>query len=191
MTTTNQSKIQDFFTPKDKKEEKEEKKEEKKDKIEKKEKDKKEYIYTDGSCSNNGSKQAKAGIGIYFGENDPRNISKRIEGKQTNNTAELSAIIETYHIIKKEKEKDKTKEFIIATDSEYAIKCATTYGEKCDKKKWSEEIPNKELVKTLFQLHKDNQTHVSIMHIRAHTNKTDIHSLGNANADRLANESLI
>jgi len=185
MTTTNQSKIQDFFTPK-------------KDKIEQKYKiEDKIYIYTDGACSKNGSKQAKAGIGIYFAENDPRNVSKRVEGKQTNNTAELSAIIEAYNIILKDKDKEKDKEknkkdIIIATDSEYAIKCATTYGQKCDKKNWSQdEIPNKELVKTLFYLHKENQLHINLMHIRAHTNKTDIHSLGNANADRLANESLL
>ena len=178
----NQKKIQDFFTPK---------------KLNEviKEKVEKMYIYTDGACSKNGSKQAKAGIGIYFAENDPRNVSKRIEGKQTNNTAELSAIIEAYNIILKEKDETKEKnikDIIIATDSEYAIKCATTYGLKCDKKNWSQdEIPNKELVKTLFHLHKENQMHIQLMHIRAHTNKTDIHSIGNANADRLANESLI
>lgn len=55
--------------------------------------------YTDGACSNNGRKNALAGIGIFFGINDTRNISKNIKGKQTNNTAELSAIIETYSII--------------------------------------------------------------------------------------------
>ena len=46
-------------------------------------------VFTDGACSNNGRKNAKAGIGVYFGENDERNISKRITGKQTNNTAEF------------------------------------------------------------------------------------------------------
>ena len=38
-------------------------------------------------------------MGVYFGINDIRNISKKIEGKQTNNTAELSAIIEVYNIL--------------------------------------------------------------------------------------------
>ena len=57
------------------------------------------YVYTDGACSNNGKDNALAGIGIFFGINDTRNVSKKIEGKQTNNTAELSAIIETYYII--------------------------------------------------------------------------------------------
>ena len=42
------------------------------------------YVYTDGACSNNGRENASAGIGIYFGENDARNASQRIIGKQSN-----------------------------------------------------------------------------------------------------------
>ena len=57
------------------------------------------YVYTDGSCSNNGRENAIAGIGIYFGENDTRNVSQRVIGKQSNNTAELGAIIHLYGII--------------------------------------------------------------------------------------------
>lgn len=141
------------------------------------------YVYTDGACSNNGKYSAKSGIGIFFGMNDPRNVSKRIEGKQTNNTAELSAIIETYPII--EDDIIHGKNIVIVSDSEYAIKCVSTYGEKCHKKGWIEDIPNKELVKTVYQLYKD-KGNVRFMHIRAHTNNTDIHSIGNANADKLA-----
>ncbi len=32
------------------------------------------YVYTDGACSNNGSKDAVAGIGIYFGPNDTKRV---------------------------------------------------------------------------------------------------------------------
>ena len=46
-------------------------------------------VFTDGACSKNGAKDAKAGIGVYFGLNDTRNVSKRIQGKQSNNTAEI------------------------------------------------------------------------------------------------------
>ena len=49
------------------------------------------YVYTDGSCKNNGKHNAIAGIGIYFGENDNRNLYKTFTGKQSNNTAELSS----------------------------------------------------------------------------------------------------
>ena len=59
-------------------------------------------VYTDGACSNNGRANAKAGLGIYFGENDPRNSSERIIGKQTNNTAELTAILRAAAILQRE-----------------------------------------------------------------------------------------
>ena len=51
-------------------------------------------VFTDGSCSNNGRKNAKAGFGVYFGENDPRNVSKRVPGelRQTNNVGEILEI---------------------------------------------------------------------------------------------------
>jgi len=142
------------------------------------------YVYTDGACSNNGKENASAGIGIFFGIDDVRNVSKKIEGKQTNNIAELTAIIETYSII--EKDIMNGKKIAIMSDSEYAIKCVTSYGEKCDKKGWNMDIPNKELVKKIYELYK-NTSNVQFIHIKAHTNNTDIHSIGNDNADKLAN----
>ena len=142
------------------------------------------YVYTDGACSNNGRENASAGIGIFFGRDDTRNVSKKIAGKQTNNAAELSAIIATYSII--EKDIENGKKIVIVSDSEYAIKCVSTYGEKCDKKGWQVDIPNKELVKNAYAMYKD-KPNIHFMHIKAHTTKTDIHSLGNDNADKLAN----
>jgi ribonuclease HI len=142
------------------------------------------YVYTDGACSNNGKVNASAGLGIFFGINDIRNVSKKIEGKQTNNIAELSAIIETYYII--EKDIVNGKKIAIVSDSEYAIKCVSSYGEKCYKKNWSVDIPNKELVKLAYEMYKDRQN-IKFIHIKAHTNNTDIHSIGNDNADKLAN----
>ena len=88
----------------------------------------------------NGKLNAKAGIGVYFQDDDSRNVSKKITGKQTNNRAELLAIIVAYFIIEKDVEGGKT--IVICTDSEYAIRCFTSYGEKCDRQGWKKEIPN-------------------------------------------------
>jgi ribonuclease HI len=145
------------------------------------------YVYTDGACSNNGKKNALAGIGIYFGVDDIRNVSKRIEGKQTNNAAELSAIIESYSII--ENDILSGKNITIVTDSLYSIKCTSSYGEKCSAQGWDKNIPNKELVKTCYHLYKD-KPNVRFIHIKAHTNNTDVHSIGNNGADLLANNSI-
>lgn len=144
------------------------------------------YVYTDGACSNNGKASACAGIGIFFGKDDPRNVSRKVIGKQTNNTAELRAIIETYPIIYPDLIAG--KKVAIVSDSEYAIKCATSYGEKCNKTGWKKEIPNKELVKTVYDLYVGRG--VQFIHIRAHTDNTDVHSIGNDYADKLANMAI-
>ena len=145
------------------------------------------YVYTDGACMNNGKENAIAGFGIYFGPSDPRNVSQKVEGKQSNQIAELSAIVHTYGIIKEDL--DLGKRVTIMTDSQYSILCCGSYGEKCHKKNWSGDIPNKELVKTAFTLYKD-QPNIRLVHIKAHTGKNDIHSLGNEQADRLANQAI-
>jgi ribonuclease HI len=147
---------------------------------------KKIIVYTDGSCINVGKKNAIAGIGVYFGENDKRNTSKRVIGKQTNNIAELSAILEVSKILMKEFKKGISIE--ICTDSVYSIRCCTTYGKKQDKVGWTKDIPNKELVKKVYNIYK-KYPNVTFRHVKAHTGKTDIDSIGNDNADRLAKEA--
>jgi ribonuclease HI len=51
-------------------------------------------LYTDGACSGNGTANARAGYGVFFGSKDPRNVAAPLEGElQTNNRAELQAIL--------------------------------------------------------------------------------------------------
>lgn len=146
------------------------------------------FVYTDGSCINNGRKNAVGGYGIYFGEGDSRNVSQRLEvSTPTNNIAELTAIFETYKII--ETDILNNKKIVIVTDSTYCITCLSCYGKRNYNKNWVDDIKNKELVKKTYELYKDI-TNVSFVHIKAHTEKTDIHSIGNFNADKLANDSL-
>jgi len=145
------------------------------------------YVYTDGSCSRNGFKNAQAGIGVYFGPGDPRNLSERISGKQTNNTAEISALIQAYKIV--EPDLKQNKHIIICSDSQYAIRCATSYGQKQNDINWSADIPNKDLVKTVYNLYR-SQPNIEFQYVAAHTGKSDIHSIGNDAADRLANQAI-
>lgn len=49
-------------------------------------------VYTDGACKGNGQKTPVAGVGVWWGRNDPRNIAERCPGIQTNNRAELIVI---------------------------------------------------------------------------------------------------
>ena len=141
------------------------------------------YVYTDGSCLYNGTLNATAGIGIYFADNDPRNVSQKYNGIQTNNCAELYAIIKTFNILSNEITNNIN--INIYTDSEYAIKCATSYGRKCSSENWIDDIPNKKLVKKIYQLYSTHDN-VYLHYVRAHTNNTDIHSINNSKADKLA-----
>ena len=108
-------------------------------------------IYTDGACSNNGRSNARAGYGIYFGEGDPRNKSQPCPGAQTNNVAELTAIIEALKLVTKELQQNVP--VVIYSDSSYAIKCCTSYGAKCQAQNWVRKkgaIPNVRLLNRLI-----------------------------------------
>ncbi|KAJ7676734.1 ribonuclease H-like protein [Mycena polygramma] len=54
-------------------------------------------VYTDGSATNNGREDARAGSGAFYGANDQRNLAIRVpeELKQSNNVAEILAVKET------------------------------------------------------------------------------------------------
>tara|TARA_B100000900_G_scaffold322308_1_gene281680 strand:+ start:1598 stop:2281 length:684 start_codon:yes stop_codon:yes gene_type:complete len=147
-------------------------------------------VYTDGACSNNGRPDARAGFGIWFGDNDERNVSESFTGPQTNNRAELLAIIRALTILRDEIEKG--QQVMIYSDSSYSIRCCTTYGEKMSKKGWQmkgNDIPNRELVEVAYNFVK-KYNNIKFTHIRAHTGLEDEHSIGNDNADRLANLSI-
>ena len=150
-------------------------------------------VYTDGACVDNGKPYARAGYGVYFGKNDPRNVSETYKGLQTNNVAELLAIIKAMTLLK---ENIMNGEVVnIYSDSRYAIRCCTTYGKKCHKNNWvnpnqkNKPIPNLEIVQVAYIFSKDYKN-INFKHIRAHTGLQDEHSIGNENADRLANESI-
>ena len=88
-------------------------------------------VYTDGACSNNGKSDARAGFGIWFGADDERNTSESFTGPQTNNRAELLAIIKALTILREEVEEGRP--IMIYSDSSYSIRCCTSYGEKMSK----------------------------------------------------------
>ena len=145
-------------------------------------------VYIDGACTNNGQRNAVAGYGVFFAENDPRNDNGIVDGKQTNNTGELTAFIKAHEILKQEIHDRKL--IHIYTDSEYVMKCVTTYGDKLKQNNWKtsngKNPPNVDLVKQAYEAYQNSKISVRLHHIAAHTNKTDEHSIGNAGADRLA-----
>ena len=148
-------------------------------------------VYVDGACINNGSPDAKAGYGVYFGDNDNRNESNVVQGKQTNNTGELTGFIRALEILEDDIKNNKT--IHIYSDSEYVIKCMKSYCDKLVKNNWKTSTdktpPNVELLKKAYALYK-NKSNIKLHHVKAHTDGEDEHSIGNREADRLANLSL-
>jgi ribonuclease HI len=127
-------------------------------------------VFCDGSSLNNNSKKGDkaGGIGVFFGENDARNISEAItSGKITNQVAELLAAIKALYILKN----DNYKGFVyIYTDSMYVVNCMVSYCKKWEKQGWKKEdkseIENLELIQELYKMTREMK--VIYKHCRAH-----------------------
>jgi ribonuclease HI len=97
-------------------------------------------IFTDGAVPNNQNKgNRKGGVGVFFGINDPRNISFGIKEtsiyKVTNQICELMACIKAIEtIISTEKIKKRT--IVIYTDSMYIVNSITVWAKVWEKNNW-------------------------------------------------------
>ena len=147
-------------------------------------------IYTDGACSNNGSKLAKAGIGIHFSKRNKIKFDDVSESfvatdgnKVTNQRAELYAILKALRITK-----EITNHIIIYTDSEYSINCVMRWFASWVSKNKVDEKKNIDLIRPIHQYYR--ATNFEFRHIKSHTGLQDEHSLGNEMADKLATHQL-
>lgn len=157
-------------------------------------------IFTDGATPNNQNKgHRKGGVGVFFGEKDPRNISYGlIESehlKVTNQVCELSACIKALDKIISS-EKVMGKQIVIYTDSMYIVNTIANWATGWEKNGWKRDtgpISNLELIKKLF--YTSINLGVIYRHVNAHqTEPTDKTSnewklwYGNHMADKLAVE---
>ncbi len=139
-------------------------------------------IYTDGSLVRREG-CLYAGYGIYIPSENFEN-SSILNGKKTNNRAELMAIISAIKMYKVEENIC----IHIYTDSAYSIKIFGETGKKYQlnnyMKNTSKEVVNADLVKIAMGL--SELYCLKFTHINSHTNNTDEHSRGNNRADTLA-----
>ena len=146
-------------------------------------------LYTDGACSKNGQIGAQCGIGIHFSEKNPiklKDVSKKLKVKTaTNNVAELTAIETAINMVIDNNYTNYKIE--LYTDSRYSIDCIEKWYKMWVKKK-NLEKKNIEIIKNIY----DNIQNLrfEFKYIKAHTNLSDEHSMGNAKADQLATNSL-
>jgi len=140
-------------------------------------------IYTDGACTKNGSKNAKAGIGIHFSKRNKitfNDVSRTFTDNPTNQRAELAAILESLRLTK-----ELSNKIIVYTDSEYSINCVERWFASWVKQNKLEEKKNIDLIQPIHLYYR--YLRIEFRHINSHTGLQDEHSLGNEEADRLAN----
>lgn len=158
-------------------------------------------IFTDGAVPNNQKAgNRKGGVGVFFGPDDPRNISYGMKEspslKVTNQVCELTACIKAIETVVST-EKIGKKDIIICTDSMYIINSITEWAKNWEKNNWkkadNKPIQNDVLIKKLYYLSKNLK--VGYKHVKAHTSppKTDSEEyfewFGNYMADKLAVEA--
>lgn len=141
-------------------------------------------VYTDGSSLGNGRKGATAGVGVYFGDSDPRNVSERLQGNpQTNQRAELTAILRALQTI------DLSQDLEIRTDSKYSIQCVTEWYINWERNGWKTAngpVKNQDLVQLVREKLDEREVNggrTQFIWVKGHD--TD---QGNIAADRLAVE---
>lgn len=142
-----------------------------------------EIVYSDGACKGNGGRNAVAGIGVWWGPNDPRNLSERCPGSQTNNRAELIAIARVLETVPLS-----TNTLTIRTDSTYSERALTVWCFKWRKNDWrgtnGKPVLNKELIDyilTLLETRQRSGQPVQLEHVKGHSG-----DVGNDGADALA-----
>ncbi|KAI1000066.1 putative 6-phosphofructo-2-kinase [Podosphaera aphanis] len=140
-------------------------------------------LYTDGSSRGNGQNGARAGVGVYFGDNDPRNVSEPLKGMpQTNQRAELTAILRALQLC------PASVNLRIYTDSSYSINCLTEWYKRWTRNGWKGAsgvtVVNQDIIMAarslMSQRETDNVT-TDLIWVRGHQ-----HDPGNEAADRLA-----
>lgn len=146
---------------------------------------KKIIVYTDGSCS----KGIKCGYGIHYPNGELKDVGRPFTHEPlTNQRAELYAIYKALRTITKNLEFDTIS---LYSDSEYSINSVTKWIKAWKKNDWktSDKRPvmNQDIIKQIDKILQKYPDRIKFTHVRAHTGKSDEHSVGNDKADKLAN----
>lgn len=140
-------------------------------------------VWTDGSSRGNGKEGAVAGVGVWFGEGDERNISEPLPGlPQTNNRAELSALMRALETV------PQTQNLELLSDSNYSIKCVTVWYANWIKRGWMTSanrlVENRDLVERVRALIAERDragSSTTFTWVKGHAD-----DIGNVGADALA-----
>ncbi|XP_013878108.1 ribonuclease H1 isoform X1 [Austrofundulus limnaeus] len=138
-------------------------------------------VYTDGCCTFNGKVRARAGIGVFWGPDHPLNVAERLQGRQTNQRAEIQAACRALEQAKQ----NNIQKLVLYTDSKFVINGVTSWVKNWKLNSWRLKsggpVTNKDDFVKLDGL--NSELDVVWMHIPGHSGYQ-----GNEAADRLSRE---
>jgi ribonuclease HI len=151
-------------------------------------------VYTDGACTYNGQKDARASYAYYFPEHKEHSSAARVPDAQpqTNNRGELLAILEA---TKKAQQVFPVSDvqFHIYSDSQYCKNCLTIWYSNWVAKGWKTTtgtpVINRDLIEDIMNRFIEFDSY-TITYVRAHTGGSDDMSKNNHIVDRMAVEVL-
>ena len=150
-------------------------------------------IYTDGSSLNNGRKNSKGAFACVYPSISAESFGRPLpaDGSQTNQTAELTGILEGVRTLKTIS--DVSGSVVrICTDSEYAINCLTKWITGWRKRDWKtaegKPVVHKVLLEAILKELEGLGGH-QFVHVKAHTGGEDTDSKWNDYADQLATKA--
>lgn len=182
-----------------------------------------QMVYTDGACQGNQIKDEAAraaGVGVYWGRPEhPRNVSRPVHGRRTNQVAELEALLDALIGVAEDRKAHQEAleafeasggaasplaaavplpEYIITTDSHYAAECVLSYQHAWRVNGWLTKdmspVKNLDAVRAACDKFLQVQAYTRIIEVRSHENipgNTAANDLASAGAvaDRAARAS--
>ena len=151
-------------------------------------------IFTDGACSRNGKKGARASWAYWIPEHKHLSAADFVPENelQTNQRGELSAIFKSVECCKRSFDISQV-DLIIYTDSMYSKNCLTTWLPNWIRKDWKNtqgcEVSHRDLIEQLATDLSKFKSY-TINHIQAHTGKEDELSKHNEVVDQMATHVL-
>ena len=155
--------------------------------------DSKLVAFTDGACTNNGKRGAKASFSCIWPNAPEYNGAWLLDSsdKQTNNRGEILGVLkafETANII----DESKQNVLYIYSDSMYTVNSINIWLKNWVKNNFKKADGKPVLNQDLFEIlqkHMKERKYI-VKHVMAHTGKTDWMSVNNALADKMAQDIL-
>lgn len=149
-------------------------------------------VFINGACTDNGTRWARAGMGVYFGPQSQYNFCMQLqEGRKTSQRAEINAAIVALRRVQELVEDGRldAKTVVLASDSMYVVKAMTEWVEEWQENGWlnihGRRVRNRddfqELDALIDGLGEEHGVYVKLWHVDREYN---------GNADELARRAL-